>query len=298
MTSQFDHYQMYTVAAIRTNLANDLDYLLANAGSPITSATALTAKSINTSSSVRSAFFKTTSATEHCVTIYQAGTTGVDVAAALNVVSDNPQSSTMYLSGTETDRGTLKIAHRGHADGSDANAAAVSVDLQTQGSMGQGLFVFSSNATGMGNLITCRINGRDDFVVKSSGRVGIMVATAHVPSGALEIGQGDNATVGLAMTAVSGGQQMILLKDSGGNARFEVNASGNAIFRANCFFTTTVMIGSASTQLAGGGAGTVGIANVGTVPNSNPTGGGVLYAEAGALKWRGSSGTITTVAAA
>jgi hypothetical protein len=31
---------------------------------------------------------------------------------------------------------------------------------------------------------------------------------------------------------------------------------------------------------------------------SNPSGGGYLYAESSALKYRGSSGTITTIAAA
>jgi len=48
----------------------------------------------------------------------------------------------------------------------------------------------------------------------------------------------------------------------------------------------------------GGGLGVLGIANAGTVPSTNPGGGGVLYAQAGALKWRGSSGTVTTIAAA
>ena len=46
----------------------------------------------------------------------------------------------------------------------------------------------------------------------------------------------------------------------------------------------------------GGGAAVIGITNATTVPTSNPTGGGVLYVEAGALKYRGSSGTITTIA--
>jgi hypothetical protein len=46
----------------------------------------------------------------------------------------------------------------------------------------------------------------------------------------------------------------------------------------------------------GGGAGVINIANAGTVPSSNPTGGGILYVESGALKFRGSSGTVTTIA--
>jgi len=40
------------------------------------------------------------------------------------------------------------------------------------------------------------------------------------------------------------------------------------------------------------------IANSVGVPANNPTGGGLLYVEAGALKYRGSSGTVTTIAAA
>ena len=48
----------------------------------------------------------------------------------------------------------------------------------------------------------------------------------------------------------------------------------------------------------GGGANVVAIGNAATVPSTNPTGGGVLYVQGGALKWRGSSGTVTTIAAA
>jgi hypothetical protein len=48
----------------------------------------------------------------------------------------------------------------------------------------------------------------------------------------------------------------------------------------------------------GGGFKVIGISNATTVPSTNPSGGGVLYVEAGALKYRGSSGTITTIAPA
>jgi hypothetical protein len=42
--------------------------------------------------------------------------------------------------------------------------------------------------------------------------------------------------------------------------------------------------------------GCFGIANATTVPTGAPAGGGVIYVEAGALKYRGSSGTVTTIA--
>jgi hypothetical protein len=41
----------------------------------------------------------------------------------------------------------------------------------------------------------------------------------------------------------------------------------------------------------------IGIGN-GTAPTTSPAGMGQLYVEAGALKYRGSSGTVTTIAAA
>lgn len=49
---------------------------------------------------------------------------------------------------------------------------------------------------------------------------------------------------------------------------------------------------------AGGGVGIVSIKNATTVPTTNPTGGGVMYCESGALKFRGSSGTVTTLGVA
>lgn len=46
------------------------------------------------------------------------------------------------------------------------------------------------------------------------------------------------------------------------------------------------------------GDGVVVLANRTTAPSTNYSNGGFLFAEGGALKWRGSSGTITTIAAA
>jgi hypothetical protein len=48
----------------------------------------------------------------------------------------------------------------------------------------------------------------------------------------------------------------------------------------------------------GGGKGVIAIANATTAPTTNPTGGGILYVQGGALKYRGSSGTVTTLGAA
>jgi len=64
--------------------------------------------------------------------------------------------------------------------------------------------------------------------------------------------------------------------------------------------TTMMFLGSnygfGTTDQFGSGAGVIAIANATTAPSANPTGGGVLYVESGALKYRGSSGTVTTIA--
>lgn len=58
--------------------------------------------------------------------------------------------------------------------------------------------------------------------------------------------------------------------------------------------TRSLRIGGAT---AGGSVGALCLANANTIPNVNITG-GCLYVEAGALKYRGSSGTITSLGAA
>jgi hypothetical protein len=46
----------------------------------------------------------------------------------------------------------------------------------------------------------------------------------------------------------------------------------------------------------GGGQKVIFINNSTSIPTTNPAGGGILYVEAGALKYRGSSGTVTVIA--
>jgi len=57
-------------------------------------------------------------------------------------------------------------------------------------------------------------------------------------------------------------------------------------------------VGIGNTTSFGDGTLVVFIQNATVIPTTNPTGGGILYAEGGALKWRGSAGTVSTVAPA
>lgn len=93
----------------------------------------------------------------------------------------------------------------------------------------------------------------------------------------------DNATTGVG-TGTNYGFAVF----NGATQMFELDGNGNARFRG--LNGTNVGVG--------GGQGVVAISNADTVPTTNPTSGGVLYVQAGALKYRGSSGTITTLGAA
>jgi hypothetical protein len=57
-------------------------------------------------------------------------------------------------------------------------------------------------------------------------------------------------------------------------------------------------IGLRTRDQFGGGKGVVGIANAKEAPSVNPAEGGVLFVEEGALKYRGSNGTVTVIALA
>jgi hypothetical protein len=144
--------------------------------STVTVTGAATAQAFNTNSSVRSAFLKTTSDVEHAVTVYQAGTGTAPGAVALNVISDRPGDSTMYVTGHESGRGTIKIAHLnpGPAATTDANAAALSIDLQRNGQTGtaaQGIFITATDGGTTGRLLTLRNGGANLVTVPAAGSI-------------------------------------------------------------------------------------------------------------------------------
>lgn len=57
-------------------------------------------------------------------------------------------------------------------------------------------------------------------------------------------------------------------------------------------------IGFRTTSQFERGQGVIAIANASVAPTVNPAGGGILYVEDGALKYRGSNGTVTPIAPA
>jgi len=103
--------------------------------------------------------------------------------------------------------------------------------------------------------------------------------------------------------------QFNITAPSGSSSSFKVSGTGQVQINPNGFAGHTMDINTGATgaiaTFFGGvtGVGTttysyIAIANSAVPPTGTPTGGGYLYVEAGALKYRGSSGTLTVIAPA
>lgn len=94
----------------------------------------------------------------------------------------------------------------------------------------------------------------------------------------------------------SGDAAYVILTDAGGTGTvrpIQIATSGTGIFIGG----TTQNFGFGTTSFGTSAVNVIAIAN-GTAPSSSPAGEGQLYVESGALKYRGSSGTVTTLGAA
>jgi hypothetical protein len=106
----------------------------------------------------------------------------------------------------------------------------------------------------------------------------------------------NNAAATVPLTIKGAASQSANLQswqNSSSQERAYVTADGSILTAAT--LTTMGNLRVAGTAATGGGSGVIGIANAGTVPTTAPTGGGILYVETGALKYRGTSGSAATI---
>ena len=148
----------------------------------------------------------------------------------------------------------------------------------------------NGNLITFGNSVTAPVFSHFD---KSTGNAETMVLRSQGSAG----GNGNGGILQLQSGKPNGsgvyGAVQIGLNGSSNVTMIEASALSNtrrivALCRATPLLTTDAPTGDL----------VVHIGNAAVLPSSNPVNGGVLYVDAGALKYRGSSGTVTTLGAA
>lgn len=114
---------------------------------------------------------------------------------------------------------------------------------------------------------------------------------------------GTSAAFGITSTAAGGGTVSIDPPNTATSGIAQIDVSGSNSLRINTNSTERMRfdslgnVGIGTATFGSGANRTLGIAN-GSAPTTSPANMGQLYVEAGALKYRGSSGTVTTIAPA
>ncbi len=175
--------------------------------------------------------------------------------------------------------------------------------------------IYNGGSTGAGNL-QFNTGGAERMRLDSSGNLGLGVTpSAWTTYKALQVNSslalmgdgaasiyGNNAYYNSGWKYANSNYAALYVQNNGGNGAHAWYTApsgtvGNAITLTQALTLNadgSLLIGGTSTP----GAKVLYIANASTVPSSNPSGGGVIYVEGGALKYRGSSGTVTTLASA
>ena len=236
----------------------------------------------------------------------------VDVSAVDDKILGFYDSTSTTFRMQLTDTGNLGIGVTPSA-WDTANYKALQVSRTAVASLSN-IGIFSANwfadtggdkyiATGTAARIDVNNGGQIQFKIAPSGTAGNAITFTQ----AMTLDASGNLLVG---AGVSGSR--LAIRDAGGNDSYigygatndiylSTGATGSHYFRkaAASAAMTLDPVGNLLIGLATAGttaAKTIQIAN-GTAPTANVTG-GQLYVEAGALKYRGSSGTVTTIAAA
>jgi hypothetical protein len=154
---------------------------------------------------------------------------------------------------------------------------------------GLGLISIGDNAT-----ITKSINGNLILSINNSSNGASATSLLEITAG------GTSANFNGIQFDVTGNSNVFLFGMSPSSQAVVLQTGlGGTAFTASqgsiAGYANLALFGSGS---FGGGNSLLFINNTSSPPTSNPSGGGLLFADSGALKWRGSSGTITTIAPA
>jgi hypothetical protein len=160
----------------------------------------------------------------------------------------------------------------------------VGVDSSTGGAFGAtayDMIHFLPTGRGLSTVIS------GSGVVTRVSSTGLAVTGALSSTGAVTVADRINASVNFDFRGAGdvyttlATSSIFYIRDLSNNTILAVRESGNVGVGTSSFGTSAAKV--------------IGIAN-GTAPSSSPAGMGQLYVESGALKYRGSSGTVTTIA--
>lgn len=226
-------------------------------------------------------------------------------AALQALISDETGTGQLVFSQSPT-FATPRIAAGSFTYNFASSAIAASRTVTLPALTANDSFVFSAFAqtltnktiSGASNTLTVRPaditpSGTNGYVLTTTGGV---PAWAAAPSGGTPAATDTVVQINDA-GAFGGTTDFVFNKATGTVTAFNLTAA-NALNVGSKFYADGTNVGLGGGISAGGGTLVVFIANAGTVPSSNPSGGGILYVQAGALKYRGSSGTITSIAPA
>jgi hypothetical protein len=183
--------------------------------------------------------------------------------------------ATVALAGAITVGGALTVA-----------GATTLANTQINGTLGV------TGASTLGPTTTGNLSSSGTIAAASTITAG---AGLRATTGGLVVSAGGASITGVA-TFVNGVNVQGSLDVSGDTTTNHIVADGNVLASGNVRAEDHLSVGSATTFTGGEASGFIYIANRGGGASGNPTGGGWIYVEAGTLKYKGSGGTVTTIA--
>jgi hypothetical protein len=193
------------------------------------------------------------------------------------------------------------------------NAATAVVPLVLKGAASQSADLLKIQSSAASDLFTVRNDGQITTVagINATGLSLNSFGGAAVSGRIVHITTSNATLVPLNVRgAASQSANLQEWQNSAGTVLAKIDSTG-IIQSANAFQGTGFLNTSGQTTISiatnrnvglatasgsyGGGQATVFIGNATTVPSSNPSGGGILYVESGALKYRGTSGSAGTL---